>query len=162
VRPCRCPPGLSARYRARVSGPLLDRFDLRVTVKPVDAGALLAPVPESPEPDEAALLDARARQISRAARHGLQRPWNARIPSTHVRAATEPTPAALERLLMAGRAFGLTGRGLHRTLRVARTIADLAGSTPVDDDHVKAALQYRGDEEAPALAPGVATGDGAA
>ncbi|HVG94522.1 MAG TPA: YifB family Mg chelatase-like AAA ATPase [Planctomycetota bacterium] len=149
VRPCNCPSGLSARYRSRVSGPLLDRFDLRVSVKPVDAGALLAPAAETPAADEASLLDARARQTERAARYGLPRSWNARIPSTHVRSATEPTPAALERLLMAGRVFGLTGRGLHRTLRVARTIADLKGSGPVDDDHVKEALQYRGDDEKP-------------
>jgi len=147
VRACRCPPGLAARYRGRVSGPLLDRFDLRVTVKPVDVGALLAAPAADDAPDRRErILAAWERQLDRRRRLGLAKAWNARIPPSALGAATAFAPAATDRLLSSARQMLLSGRGVHRTMRVARTLADLEGSDPVLESHVAVALQFRGDD----------------
>jgi magnesium chelatase family protein len=129
-----------------VSGPLLDRFDLRVTVKPVDPQALSSdrpePLPVSPEQ----MATARDRQAERARRFALPRARNARIPGRLTREATDPDRAANDLLTSAMRRLALSARAFHRTLRVSRTIADLSDARRVEERHVTEALQYRGDE----------------
>ncbi len=139
---CRCGVQSIERYQARVSGPLRDRFDLCVTVTPVDPAALL----EGGE--EAALTlaqvtRARERQEERARRLGLSPPWNARLPARVLPAAAECEPAARRRLVHDSRRLGLSGRGMHRVLRVARTIADLDDDTEVREAHLLEALALR-------------------
>ena len=124
---CRCTPEVVARYRGRLSGPLLDRIDLQVEVLAAPPAELLALPDGEPSATVAArVAAARARQL---ARQGCP---NARLDAAGVDAAV----GADERL-------GWSGRALHRTLKVARTIADLAGAARVGSVHVAEAMQYR-------------------
>lgn len=150
VRPCRCPAGLAARYRGRVSGPLLDRFDLRISVKPVDADALIREQAPSGDPagerGSEGIARAWAAQEARARRLGLRDRFNARIPPGALHAAVALDGEATDRLLSSARRMLLSGRGVHRTMRVARTIADLAGEASVREPHVLEALAFRGED----------------
>ena len=139
---CRCTRATRERYATRLSGPLRDRFDLRVALQPVDPERLAAE-PEAAPFDGEALASCVQRQRARAARHGFVHASNARIPGSHLPAVAEATPEALRTWVEAGRSAGLTGRGLHRTLRVARTIADLRDAETVDVRDVKEALLLR-------------------
>jgi magnesium chelatase family protein len=138
---CTCGEGELRRHRRRLSGPLLDRMDLLVTVRRPAAEALL----EAPSVDSAGararVADARERQAHRLAPAGLR--TNGEMDA---RTATETArlhsgaEAALQRAYAAGM---LSARGRHRVLRVARTIADLAGRDRVGREHVLSALSLR-------------------
>jgi magnesium chelatase family protein len=138
---CRCSAALLGRYARRLSGPLLDRFDLRVVVQRPEVDELLGPPTGEPSAVARGRVE-RARE--RAAERG---PWrNAHVPGHLLDEVAPITPAAravLRRELEAGR---LTGRGLHRVRRVARTLADLdGGGDQVDDGAVNLALLMRVD-----------------
>jgi magnesium chelatase family protein len=139
---CRCTVAEIRRYRARLSGPLLDRFDLVVDVPPVDLAALgRAAAGESSAPVRARVIAARTRQRERLGSAGPA--CNARMgPSDLDRFARLP-PEARRLLLAAGSRWGLSARGFDRVRRVARTLADLDGQAEVDARHVGEALQYR-------------------
>jgi magnesium chelatase family protein len=141
---CRCSAREIQRYRARISGPLFDRIDLRVAVPRQPLHELLpgaAADGDFSDPDRLAdwIADARSRQLRRA---GCA---NARLATRRLASdcALEPEVAQLiengrEKLI-------ISGRGLHRLLRVARTIADLAGEARLSRDHVTEAIQLRRD-----------------
>jgi magnesium chelatase family protein len=139
---CRCPPSVVQRYVERISGPLRDRFDVAVDVKPVDPEELLAAAAPAPA-DARTLGRAVEMQRARARALGLARPWNSRIPGRLLPGAVEPTREAEAKMVQTARGAGLTGRGVHRVLRVARTLADLEGSPHVRPDHVGAAASLR-------------------
>jgi magnesium chelatase family protein len=138
---CRCERGGRQRYFRRVSGPLLDRFDLRLEVARPAVDELLG----GPPGESSAVVAERVRAARRrAAARGV--PLNARIPAHRLDELAPLTPAAhalLRRELELNR---LTGRGLHRVRRVARTLADLddAGDL-VDEGAVSVALSLRTD-----------------
>jgi magnesium chelatase family protein len=138
---CRCTDAARERYNRRLSGPLLDRFDLRVVVSRTDVAHLLGGPPgESTEVVAARVADARARARSRGVG------CNAELPAGSLDEVAPLTPAALAILEHRLRVGALSGRGLHRVRRVARTIADLAGAgSLVDEDHVCLALGLRAD-----------------
>jgi magnesium chelatase family protein len=139
---CRCTARDIARYGARLSGPLRDRFDVNVDVGAVKAEALLKPGSGSKAvPDE--MRTAARMQLERAERQGRARPWNARIPGSALPGAVDLTPGAERALVADAQRLGMTGRGIHRCLRVARTIADLAASERVEPPHVREALHLR-------------------
>lgn len=138
---CTCSPSAITRYRRRLSGPLLDRIDLYVPVGPAEAADLLAPTfAVDPWQDmQRAVARARATQSGRNPGASL----NAYDPTPLVK-AIEGLPGDVRDLLRAGaERLGLTGRGVLRAVRVARTIADLAGSEAVALDHMAEAIGYR-------------------
>ncbi|MDT0269329.1 ATP-binding protein [Streptomyces sp. DSM 44915] len=139
---CECLPGTVRRYRARLSGPLLDRIDLRVPVEPVSRAELIAPAGGEPTALVAGRVLAARR---RAARRLADTPWetNSEVPGHALRARWAPTPGALARAEQDMDRGLLTARGLDRVLRVAWTVADLAGHDRPTATDVDAALELR-------------------
>ncbi|MFD5975768.1 YifB family Mg chelatase-like AAA ATPase [Streptomyces bacillaris] len=140
---CECPPSVVRRYQARLSGPLLDRVDLRVEVEPVDRAALLK---QGGRGEPTAVVAARVREArARAAERLAGTPWttNSEVPGHELRTRLLAAPGALaaaERDLERGL---LTARGLDRVLRVAWTVADLRGAPRPEARDVAVALELR-------------------
>jgi magnesium chelatase family protein len=148
--PCRCQPAQVARYRARISGPLLDRIDLQVELPPVDAAALTAVLPVPPD---ACRSSAEAREHvcrARSRQHARQGKPNAQLAAAEVMECCRADAAGLDLLRRAAQARGISARGQHRILRVARSIADLAAREIVTASDIGEALSLRWED--PALA----------
>lgn len=156
MNPCRCGLGGAGRgacgraprcqrdYQGRISGPLLDRIDLQVEMPPVTAADLALPPPAEGTREAAArVAAARTLQEARAAERGEPPAINARADGRLLEAVATPDEPGRALLTRAAEAHGLTARGWTRTLRVARTIADLDGSAGVRRLHVAEALSYR-------------------
>jgi magnesium chelatase family protein len=145
-RRCRCTDADLARHRRRLSGPLLDRIDLLVHVQRPAADDLTRAAPSTSARERDRVLEARERQQERLA--GTPARTNAQMDARLMREAVA-LEADAERPLRDAYDHGhLSARGRDRTLRVARTIADLAGSDRVRREHVIAALGYRHDNQA--------------
>ena len=153
ARACARAPLCSEDYLARISGPLMDRFDLRVEVPPVRIADIADIAPgEASAPVAARVQAARDIQTARFAGHGQAR-VNADAEGdllTTIARLDEGAKAVLDQV---ANRFGLSARGYHRILRVARTIADLSGSEPTQRMHVAEAIGYRLTTEQKRLAP---------
>ncbi|MDH5287055.1 MAG: YifB family Mg chelatase-like AAA ATPase [Betaproteobacteria bacterium] len=138
---CRCTPDRVLRYRGRISGPLLDRIDLSIEVPAPDAGALAfaAAASAPPESERVREVVAAARERQRS-RQGMP---NARLPPAGVARHCAPRADAERLLAQAVARHTLSARACHRIAKVARTIADLAGSTHVAREHVAEAIGCR-------------------
>jgi len=142
-RACSRAPICGEDYMGRISGPLMDRFDLRVEVPPVAFQDLDLPPPKEGSAEIAArVAAARAVQERRFAGQDRIR-LNADAEGAVLDEIATPDNAGRDFLHRAADFYGLTARGYHRVLRVARTIADLAGAEVVGQPHVAEALSYR-------------------
>jgi len=137
LKPCRCSPRAVERYRRKFSGPLIDRFDLRVIVGRPERGGLVGPPGEPSVLVRKRVEASRARQVERGQlNRSLSRveldalPWE---------------PDAVRLLQTAVERFALSGRGYDRVRRVARTVADLEGARAVEETHAAEALGFRGE-----------------
>ncbi len=141
-RRCACTSDQVARYRARVSGPLLDRIDMRLDVAPVPVGELASTSAHEEAESSPAIRDrvvaARRRQRER------QGKANAQLAAGEVAVHCAADASAHALLAKAMARLGFTARGYHRVLKVARTIADLAEARTLSTAHVAEALGYRG------------------
>ena len=141
---CRCPWGAPEKYRGRVSGPILDRLDIRVELGAIpfsDWSGRRGPPPESTAAVRERVLLARALAAKRLGRPGA---LNARLESEELRRHCELERSAWNLIEVLVERQELSGRGIDRVLRVARTIADLAESPRIERPHVAEAVSYRG------------------
>ena len=136
---CRCTPAQVYRYQQRISGPLLDRMDLRVTVPPVPYSDLAGPPGETSSAVAARVLKARARQAARNPAGAC----NAALEGNTLRELPRES-GATHLLAQAVEALSLSGRAHDRLLRVSRTLADLDGHPQISASHMAEALQFRG------------------
>ena len=143
---CRCTPDQVARYRSRLSGPLLDRIDLHVFVPRLDAAALTSAAPAAAESSAIVrqrVLAARQRQLARAGK------INAALGVRELDRDAAPDEAGRQLLQTAMSRLGLSARAYHRVLKVARTIADLAGVADIGTSQLAEALRYRPIDQTP-------------
>ncbi|CTQ58754.1 MAG: YifB family Mg chelatase-like AAA ATPase [Roseibium album] len=157
MNPCRCghagEPGHVCRrgercvteYQTRVSGPFLDRIDLRIEVPAVTAADLIGPAEAEPSAAVAArVAEARRIQEKRFFDLGVACRTNAQAPASVVETMAQPDELGLAFLRDAAEKLQLSARGYHRVLKLARTLADLDGKDMVGRIHLAEALSYRG------------------
>jgi magnesium chelatase family protein len=135
---CHCTPQQVARYRRRISGPLLDRIDIHIEVPAVPPEEMASrPAGESSETIRARVSHARALQLARQGKPNTQ------LSSREINQYAMPDEAGQQLLKQAISRLGLSARGYHRILKIARSISDLAGEPRVLANHVAEAIQYR-------------------
>jgi len=159
MNPCRCghalDPGFAckrqpnercaAQYQGRLSGPLLDRFDLQIEVPAITAADLVLPPPTEGSREVAARVAA-AREMQRARYAALGREnvaTNAAAPANLIESVVSLDGSGTALIREASERFALSARGFHRVLKLARTIADLEGVESVSRRHLAEALSYR-------------------
>ena len=159
MNPCKCGRAFEAgfacskgghcaeRYQGRISGPLLDRFDLQIEVPAVSPADLMTPgQSESSASVGMRVMAARERQVERFQRLGLENVrTNTELSGVALEECTRPDEDGLRLLRDACEKLRLTARGYHRTLKVARTLADLDNEDNVRRLHIAEALSYRGE-----------------
>jgi len=138
LRACRCSPDMVARYQGRLSGPLLDRIDLQVEVPAVPPDTLAA----LPDGEPSAVVAERV-ALAQRRQHARQGSLNAALSGDGIDLHCALDAAATRFLQSAATRLGWSARGFHRVLRIARSVADLAGDQNVQATHVGEAIQYR-------------------
>lgn len=140
---CVCSPGAIARYEKRVSGPILDRIDLQVSVPDVDIEKL---TDENFTADPSSVVRAKvqkARDIQNKRFAGRKITCNAEMGPRDIKKYCPLDKASKDMLLMALKQMSLSARSYNKAIKIARTIADLDGSKDINSNHVSEALQFR-------------------
>lgn len=140
--PCTCPPTALERYQRKISGPIVDRIDLWVTMGPVELRALGTRAVAGSETTEAREQVARAR-TKQEERFGIAGKTNSELSPRDIDERIQLLPSSRAILEKAGERLHLSPRAFHRVIKVARTIADIEDSHAVEDAHILEALQYR-------------------
>lgn len=143
TKECTCSPMMISKYLKKISGPLLDRIDLYIDISPVKFEKLTgeAEAAESSAEIRKRVQMARDRQLQRFS--GLSIQSNSEMSGQQVKKFCPVTPDAENLLKMAMTQLHLSARGYHRTLKLARTIADLEGKEAIETQHIAEAIQYR-------------------
>ncbi|GAB4254355.1 MAG: YifB family Mg chelatase-like AAA ATPase [Acidobacteriota bacterium] len=142
LKECTCTPLQVQRYLARISGPLMDRIDLHIDVPEVQYRELVGPADGEPSAAIAQrVAEARRRQMERFAGEGILR--NAQMGPRHLQKYCRLSEPARRHLEQAVHELGLSARAYDRILKVARTVADLAGTEQIAPEHVSEAIHYR-------------------
>ncbi|MBQ8338101.1 MAG: YifB family Mg chelatase-like AAA ATPase [Oscillospiraceae bacterium] len=144
TKPCSCSPAAAAKYVSRISGPLLDRFDMHIEVMPVDFSELTSKRKEEPSADIRKRVNA-AREFAknRFKALGYDIECNSQMPEKLCSEVCKLDENGKILLKAAFDATGMTARAYNRVLKVARTIADLELSENITEDHILEAVQYR-------------------
>ena len=142
ARQCVCSPAAVARYLGRISGPLLDRLDLHVEVPPVDYASLASKRTEETSAQIRCRVNA-ARKIQHERFAGTDVTCNARMTTKMLKQFCRLSPESSQTLQEAFDRLGFSGRSYDRTLKIARTVADLEGSENIENTHILQSLQFR-------------------
>lgn len=142
TRPCTCSSGAAQRYLNRVSGPLIDRLDIHISVPPVDFENLSGNQKAEPSAEIKKRVE-KARAIQHNRFKGTKITCNAKMDASSTREHCKMTENALLILKTAFERLSLSARAYDKVLRIARTIADLDNSEMIDTKHITEAIQYR-------------------
>ncbi|MBN8648919.1 MAG: ATP-binding protein, partial [Caulobacterales bacterium] len=143
-RTCGKAPKCMAQYQSRISGPMLDRIDIQIDLPAVSISDLSMPPPvEGTKEIAARVLKARQLQAQRYEGENLSAPLNVVISGDLLEKYASPDASGKDLLMRAADKMRLSARAYHRTLKVARTIADLDGQENIKRIHIAEALAYR-------------------
>ena len=143
TKPCRCLPHQVIQYRRKLSGPILDRIDLYVNVHEIDNRRLLSDTPSSGQTTKTVRVKVAQARDRQAQRFNSATKLNADMNNREVKSHAKLEPQAKDMLDTAAEKFGLSPRAYMRSVKVARTIADLDNSDLITVKHIAEALQYR-------------------
>ncbi len=142
IKECTCSPAMIARYQKRISGPLLDRIDIHITVPRVEFEKLAGDRLGEPSSVIRKRVE-RAREIQRERFKDTSLQVNADMGPAEVRKFCELDDAGKQLMRAAMKQMNMSARAFHRILKLARTIADLAESEKIETHHLAEAVQYR-------------------
>lgn len=142
---CTCPLRQIENYRRKISGPILDRIDIWINVNKIDYQKLSAIDSTSPSSKEIQkkVLSARKRQLERFGRHHINKNFNNEMDAGDIERLVILEKEVRDLLALSAQKLELSGRGFHRVIKVAQTIADLSGDQPISKENLLEALQYR-------------------